>query len=79
MPGVLFVATALSAFSIWVVVSMVETKGRSLLLSFVVIAGFFSAWFSLHHPQFAGIRIVVQFPNVAWHLFSSVGMESVDA
>ncbi len=71
----IIIATALSAFSIWVVVSMVEARGRSLLLSFVVIAGLFSAWFSLRHPQFAWFIFVITLALavLAWALFHKLG------
>jgi hypothetical protein len=74
-PWLIMIATALSAFSIWVGVSMVETKGGSLLLSFVVIAGLFSAWFSLYRPQFAWFIFVITLALavLAWALFHKLG------
>jgi hypothetical protein len=70
-PWLIIIATALSAFSIWVVVSMIGTKGRSLLLAFVAAAGIFSAWFSLLHPQSAWFIFVVTLALsvLAWALF----------
>jgi len=74
-PWLLLIATTLSAVSIWVVVSMVENKGRYLLLSFVVVAGLFSAWFSLYHPQFAWFIFVITLALavLAWALFHKLG------
>jgi len=71
----IIIATALSASSIWVVVSMVGTKGRSLLLTFVVAAGLFSAWFSLRHPQSAWFIFVVALALavLVWALFHKLG------
>ena len=69
------VATALSAFSIWVVVSMIGSRGRSLLVLFVLAAGLFSAWFSLRHPELAWFIFVttLALAVLAWALFHRLG------
>ena len=68
-------ATVVSVFSIWVVVSMIGTKGRSLLLLFVVAAGFFSSWLSLRHPQSAWFIFVttLALAVLVWALFHKLG------
>jgi hypothetical protein len=74
-PWLITIATALSVFSIWVVVSMIGAKGRILLLSFVVVAGIFSAWFSQRHPQSAWFIFVttLALAVLAWALFHKLG------
>lgn len=74
-PWLIIIATLLSAFSIWVVVSMIGTKGRSLLLSFVVAAGLFSAWLGLSHPQSAWFIFVaaLALAVLVWALFHKLG------
>jgi hypothetical protein len=74
-PWLIIIATALSAFSMWVVVSMIGTRGRSLLVSFFVVAGAVSAWVSLRHPQSAWFiflaALLVAF--LLWLLFHKLG------
>jgi hypothetical protein len=54
---------------------MIGAKGRSLLLSFVVAAGLFSAWLSLRHPQSAWFIFVttLAIAVLVWALFHKLG------
>ncbi len=52
-PWLILAATLLSALVLWFVVS--RWKGRSGLVSFVLVAGFGSAWLSVRYPQYAWI------------------------
>lgn len=77
-PWLILAATAISAFSVWVVVSMIGTKGRSLLLLFVIVAGIFSAWLGLRYPQSAWFIFVtaLALAVLTWTLFHKLGKRS---
>jgi hypothetical protein len=74
-PWLIMIATAVSVLSVWVVVSMVGTRGRFLLVSFLSLAGLGSAWLSLRHPQTAWFIFVTTLAVavLAWTLFHKLG------